>query len=53
VFLDKNAFASNPTVTGGTPVLGVPGNNGYNFGNASHEAPHGLYNVGTYDLAGG
>ncbi len=53
VFLDKNAFASNPTVTGGASILGVPGNNGYNFGNVPREAPYGLYNVGTYELDGG
>jgi hypothetical protein len=58
-FLDSSGFASNPTngptpqnptTALGTPVLGVPGNYGYNFGNTPREAPYHLYNIGTYNL---
>jgi len=52
-FLNSAAFASNPTVPGGTPSVGTPGNYGYNFGNVPRNAPYGLYNIGTYDLDGG
>ncbi|MDE1162260.1 MAG: TonB-dependent receptor [Acidobacteriaceae bacterium] len=53
VFLDKNAFAGNPTTQGGKPQIGTPGNYGYNFGNAPRTAPYGLYNIGTYNLDAG
>jgi hypothetical protein len=52
-FLNSAAFAANPTVPGGTPSIGTPGNYGYNFGNVPRNAPYGLYNIGTYDLDAG
>jgi len=36
-----------------TAFIATPGNNGYNFGNVTRDAPYNLYNIGNYDLDSG